>query len=132
MADHDDGENNENQPRSSGDDDSDSDVNEAGTSTPRGTTLPRAEASGVIRLGDEQAECYVLNDERRVLSTSQVQAFFGASKNRHLGRMIARIPGVSRDLALRPSIAFRLPNGGVANGYEGSTVMAICFAYQAA
>ncbi len=93
--------------------------------------LPKALASSKIKLGDQDVECHVLSDERRVLSTSQVQAFLGAAMDRKFARQLSRIPRLSKTLAVRPTIKFVLKGGGVAHGYEGRFVMKVCLAYQA-
>jgi hypothetical protein len=95
-------------------------------------SLPRAIATGVLKFPGVDVQCHVLSDDRRILDTTQTQTLLGAAKDRHFARMIGRILSRYAGLALRPSIAFTLPAGGVAHGYEAAFVMDVCFAYQAA
>lgn len=95
-------------------------------------TMPKAIASGKLRIGEKIVECHVLDDGRRVLDTSQAMALFGASKNRMFRRLLGRIPNISKDLTLHPSIAFHRKEGGTANAYEGTFIMDVCLAYQTA
>jgi hypothetical protein len=94
--------------------------------------MPKSIASGHISLGGEPVECHVLDDERRVLSTSQIQEFFGAAMDRKFVRSLARIVSRSDALEVRPRIRFRLKDHGFAYGYEGTFILDICLAYQAA
>jgi hypothetical protein len=94
--------------------------------------LPRAIATGTIQMGGRDVPVAVLSDGTRNIDTSGAQEFFGAAKDRHFRRMVARIPGISEDLTLRPSVAFSLPDGGVAFGYEAKFITRVCVAYQIA
>lgn len=88
----------------------------------------KAIATGVIRFGDVEVECYVLEDGRRLIASSAAQRAIGASKNRMFRQMAARIINDSGALSLHP-IAFVLPGGGKANGYEAEQFLDVCAAY---
>lgn len=94
----------------------------------------RSIANGDLTIAGQSVECHVLSDGRRVLDTSQAQAFLGlGAKDRHFWRSLARIPGLSAEIQAGPRIAFVLPDGrSVAYGYEASFIMDVCLAYQAA
>lgn len=97
---------------------------------------PRSVAPGVLNLGGQDIECHVLDDQRRVLGTTQVQYILGASKNRHLERSIDRISAKDNDIQARPSlepIEFVRPDGrSIVFGYDATAVLDLCLAYQRA
>lgn len=97
-----------------------------------------------LRIGDAEIECYVLDDDTRVITQ--------ASMLRSIGRS-ARVPGaegadeslppILRAKSIRPfipddvieqaqPISFRLPNGVRANGYRADLLPTICEIYLAA
>ncbi len=91
--------------------------------------LIRSTHTGKINLGGaEPVNCYVLEDGQRVLVASQIQGVLGASKNRHLGRVLERLPSESKALDVRP-VTFVSP-GGNAKGYTSSDVVSILRAFQ--
>lgn len=94
--------------------------------------LLRSVAVGKLDISGREIECHVLSNGMRVLDTTQAQAFFGAAKDRMFRRMVAKIHGLSKELALQPRIAFTLPGGGIAYGYEAKFISRICVAYQMA
>lgn len=88
----------------------------------------RSTHTGTINLGGgEPVSCYVLEDGQRVLVASQIQGVLGAGKDRHLGRILSRLPSDSEALDVRP-VSFVSP-GGPAKGYTASDVMAILKAF---
>lgn len=95
-------------------------------------TMPKAIADGEIQLGDAAIACYVLDNEQRVLATSQVQGLIGAAEDRTLSRGLARIPGVSEDLRLLPIEFSPLRKGPSSAGYDADAVVKILRAYQRA
>lgn len=90
----------------------------------------KAIATGVLRFGDVEVECYVLEDGRRLLSGRGGQRALGlGAKEGHFGRRIERILGDSAKLAVGPS-SFVLPQGGAtAYGYEAEQFLDVCAAY---
>jgi hypothetical protein len=91
--------------------------------------LPKAMCGGEqpLRLGMLEVPCYVLDDERRVITMRGMQAALGMSTSGGaprmaiLARSIALTPSQGNDLAVRleSPIEFVMPQGGVAHGYEG-------------
>lgn len=95
----------------------------------RDTLMPRAIADGVISFGPLELECYVLDDERRILTTSGIQEVIGAAKDRMLTRALSRLPKKYEHLSVQPSIEFVLPNGGIGTGREAMFLVELCKAY---
>jgi hypothetical protein len=74
--------------------------------------------------------CYVLDDERCVLSERGVVAeLSGGADTGNLGRYLARISSKSNNLAVGPSFEFTLPGGGVAKAITDEDFMKIVSAY---
>jgi hypothetical protein len=105
--------------------------------------LPTATHEGVLKIGDRELPCYVLDDGRRVLSTRGVQRAMGSKKtgiNRpsheepgapQLPAFIAAqnvLPFVSEDLMarLKSPIVFRMKRSGIAFGYDAKLLPDIC------
>lgn len=86
---------------------------------------------GVVRLGEADVECSVLDNDERVLVTSQIQGLIGAGKDRMLRRFSTRIGKDSDKLSLQPRKFERLA-GGVAYGYTAEDVVALFRALQRA
>ncbi|MFI8593714.1 P63C domain-containing protein [Microbacterium sp. NPDC078428] len=97
-----------------------------------------------LRIGDTEIECYVLDDDTRVITQASMLTAIGRSK---------RVPGaegsdgslppILRAKSIRPfipdavidqaqPISFRLPNGVRANGYRADLLPTICEIYLAA
>lgn len=99
-------------------------------------SMPKAVCGGEqpLRLGNVEVPCYVLEDERRVVTLRGMQSALGlavgggATRMAALARLIADNPSQGNDLALRleSPIAFVLPKGGVGHGYEGLLLVNIC------
>ncbi|ALN73521.1 P63C domain-containing protein [Aureimonas sp. AU20] len=109
--------------------------------------LPRAvygSSDHPLRVGDIDLPCYVLDDERRVLSASGVQTGMaiaqGGSMKKGLSRLELFIGGkiissfVSNELRERVQnpILFRTPANGKAYGYEAEVLVELCEAVLAA
>ncbi len=90
----------------------------------------KAMASGVLKFGNVEVECYVLEDGRRVISQRGIIAGIGASaKNGDLERHVGRLPARFGDLSLVPSIEFTIPNGAIALGRDRNFFVDLCDAY---
>ena len=104
--------------------------------------MPRADHSGVLKIGDVEIPCYVLDDGRRVLAQTALIEGVGLSKGGSsrseggsAGDRLARfvggkrlLPYVSAYLAsgtISP-IVFRLPTGGTAHGYQAGVLTKLC------
>lgn len=90
----------------------------------------KAIATGVLRFGDVEVECYVLEDGRRMISGRGGQRALGLGANEgHFERRIGRIVKENGNLTMGPS-SFVLPHGGArANGYEAEQFLDVCAAY---
>ncbi|BCH32651.1 hypothetical protein MesoLjLc_45810 [Mesorhizobium sp. L-8-10] len=97
-----------------------------------------------LRIGDMEIPCYVLDDERRVLTISGMQSAMNMARG---GSMVAGMnrfelfvsrerikPYISNDLAerIRNPIIFVTPTGGRAYGYEAEILVELCEAVLAA
>lgn len=95
-----------------------------------------------LRIGDVEIECYVLEDDRRVLT----QASFLEALGRHRKANVRReggddpTPAILQGKSIAPYISdeirekatpikFRLPNGGRASGYSAELLPAVCEIY---
>lgn len=93
----------------------------------------KATHSGVLRIGEIELQCHVLEDRRRIISSSAVLGALALKKSgstalsRFLGGDALK-PFISQDLSerSRTSIRFVPANGGVAVGYEASILPKIC------
>lgn len=87
-----------------------------------------------LRIGDVEIPCYVLDDERRVITISGMQeglsmsASGGSPRLAAFAEQIADNPSMGKDLASRldSPIEFTLPKGGTAKGYEATLLADIC------
>lgn len=97
-----------------------------------------------LRIGDMELACYVLDDERRVLTMSGMQTAMSMAQG---GSMVAGMnrlelfttrerikPFVAKELAARIAnpIVFITPTGGRAYGYEAEVLVELCEAVLAA
>lgn len=95
-------------------------------------------------IGDSEIECYVLDDGTRVITQASILQAIGRSR-RAAGTESPddNLPPILQGKAIRPyipdaviadarPIAFRLPNGGRANGYRADLLPTICEIYLAA
>lgn len=97
-----------------------------------------------LRIGDMSIPCYVLEDERRVLTVSGISDGMGLARG---GSMVAGLnrlelfasrdrikPYVSSDLTRRIAdpIVFVTPSGGKAYGYDAEVLVELCEAVLAA
>lgn len=100
--------------------------------------LPRALHSGVLRIGELELQCFVLENGRRVISQTGMANALGMSKggtrkiagdrvaNFLAGNAInAFVPEELRSIP-NQSIRFRTPQGPVGNGYEATILSDIC------
>ncbi|MFZ1528246.1 MAG: P63C domain-containing protein [Ferruginibacter sp.] len=90
-----------------------------------------------LKVGEIELQCYVLNDEKRVLVQRGLQSGLGMSTGGGTGgaqRIIQFIdtksinPFISNDLRLRINnpIKFTVPSGALAYGYEATILIDIC------
>src|SRR6476661_5575486 len=93
-----------------------------------------------LRIGDNEIQCYVLEDNRRVLHltgmiTSLGMAPGSASRSQSSGNRLEKFvngvalqPFVSDDLrtVVANPIKFTLPTGKIAHGYEATILVDIC------
>ena len=103
-------------------------------------TLPRALFGSEDRrivIGSIAIQCYVLDDETRVLSLRSLQSGIGMSEGggkggaRKIPTLMARLRDKGfdvKDLDVRANspINFILPNGGIADGYDAHLLPDIC------
>lgn len=105
------------------------------------TTLPRAAFGSddrPLKIGDVELPCYVLSDERRVLTAASVQEGLGIAQGGSMQKGLSRLelftsgklisPFVSKELADRVAnpILFRTPANGKAYGYEAVVLAELC------
>lgn len=87
-----------------------------------------------LRIGDVEIPCYVLDDERRVITASGMQSALTMSASGGSPRLVAFAlsiadnPSMGKDLSsrLESPIEFVLPKGGTANGYEATLLADLC------
>ena len=99
-------------------------------------SLPKATHKGVLKIGDMELECYVLEDGRRILHQRGVLKALGMSRggSSHGGDRLAKFVGGKilksfhkKDLAVGTQpFLFRTPRGPVANGFEATILPDIC------
>ncbi|MBY5501245.1 hypothetical protein HFO82_21860 [Rhizobium leguminosarum] len=112
-----------------------------------GKTLPRAifgSTDNPLTIGDIELPCYVLDDERRVLTASGVQFGMAMAQGGSMKKGLSRLelfvsgkilsPFISNDLRERVQnpILFRTPANGKAYGYEAEVLVELCEAVLAA
>lgn len=74
---------------------------------------PTAVASGVLNIGTMEVECYVLSDERRVISQRAIiRALSGGHGNGNLGQYLGRLPAKYAALSVGTEIEIVPPRGG--------------------
>ncbi len=88
---------------------------------------------------DGALDCYVLDDDRRVVSQAGVVRLLTekpgesvAVERGNLGRYLGRLPSRYAALATRPTVEFSPPGGGVAKGVDATTIVDILRAYDEA
>ncbi|CAO4183164.1 hypothetical protein [Methylorubrum extorquens] len=91
-----------------------------------------------VRIGDMEMPCFVLGDERRILSATGMQASLGIAAGGSMKAGMSRLelfasgklisPFISSGLAdrVRNPTHFRTPNGNLAYGYEAETLVMLC------
>lgn len=90
-----------------------------------------------IVIGNIAIQCYVLDDETRVLSLRSLQSGIGMSEGggkggaRKIPTLMARLKNKgfdvkNLDVRANSPISFILPNGGIADGYEAQLLPDIC------
>lgn len=112
-----------------------------------GATLPRAlwgAHDQPLKIGNIELPCYVLDDERRVLTASGVQGGMAIAQGGSMKKGLSRLelfvsgkiisPFISNDLRDRVEnpILFRTPANGKAYGYEAEILVELCEAVLAA
>lgn len=97
-----------------------------------GNTKPRATHAGTLFGG--LLDCYVLEDERRVVSQRGVVRTLtdGGREGGNLGAYLARLPNSSALLAAGAEVEFTLPGGGTAKGREATWLVDLLRAYDEA
>jgi hypothetical protein len=110
-------------------------------------TLPRAiygAQNQPLKIGDIHLPCYVLDDERRVLTASGLQTGMAIAQGGSMKKGLSRVelfvsgkiisPFISDDLRDRVQnpILFRTPANGKAYGYEAEVLVELCEAVLAA
>lgn len=108
---------------------------------PERAKLPKAEFgddSRPLKIGDMEMPCYVLEDERRVLSAGGFQNAMGIAQGGSMKAGMSRLelfasgklisPFINSDLAdrVRNPIHFITPSGKMAYGYEADTLVLLC------
>lgn len=98
--------------------------------------MPRAICGGdePLHLLTAEIPCFVLDDERRVITLRGMQTALGmgmgggATRMAGLARLVADNPVEASDLSVRleSPIEFVMPKGGTAHGYEGLLLVNIC------
>ncbi|MDM8346244.1 P63C domain-containing protein [Pseudochrobactrum sp. sp1633] len=106
-----------------------------------GVTLPRAiygSGDQPLRIGDIELPCYVLEDERRVLTSSSVQLAMAIAQGGSMVKGVSRLelfisgkiisPFISNELRERVQnpILFRTTANGKAYGYEAEVLAELC------
>lgn len=112
-----------------------------------GATLPRAlwgAQDQPLKIGDIELPCYVLDDERRVLTASGMQGGLAMAQGGSMKKGLSRLelfvsgkiisPFISSELRDRVEnpILFRTPANGKAYGYEAEILAEVCEAVLAA
>lgn len=97
-----------------------------------------------LRIGETEIECYVLDDDTRVITqASMLQALGRHRRAAGADEVDAQLPPILQGKAIRPFISpdvveraqpvsFRLPNGVRANGYRAELLPIFCEVYLAA
>lgn len=106
-----------------------------------GETLPRAvwgSQEQPLKIGSIELPCYVLDDERRVLSASGMQMGMAIAQGGSMKKGLSRLelfiggkiisPFISNDLSerVRNPILFRTPANGKAYGYDAELLVELC------
>jgi hypothetical protein len=94
-----------------------------------------------LRIGEIEIECYVLDDGRRVLTQATFLEALGRHRKANVRREGAdQLPAILQGKAIHPyisdevrqksrPIAFRLPSGARASGYDAEMLPAVCEIY---
>ena len=97
-----------------------------------------------LRIGDVEIECYVLADDRRVLTQSTFLQALGRHRRPNVRReRNAELPSILQAKSIEPfitpairakglPITFKLPNGGRASGYDAELLPEVCEVYLSA
>lgn len=93
----------------------------------------RPKATHAGKLFDGLLDCYVLDDERRVVSQrGMASALSGGHGSTNLAQYLGRIPGGSAALAACTVVEFTMPGGGVGRGIEAFAIPDILQLYMGA
>lgn len=93
----------------------------------------RPKALHVGTLFDGLLDCYVLDDERRVVSQRGViRALTGGAEAGNIDRYLRRLPSRFADLATGPEIEISRPGGGVAKARDAAWLVDLLRAYDEA
>lgn len=97
-----------------------------------------------LRIGDAEIECYVLDDDTRVITQASVLQALGRHRRvAGTDEVDSQLPPILQGKAIRPFIpddvieraqpvSFRMPSGGRANGYRAEMLPVFCEIYLAA
>lgn len=97
-----------------------------------------------LRIGDAEIECYVLDDETRVITQASFLEALGRHRRASTPRDVdQRLPPILQGKAIQPFISdevakaarpvtFKLPSGARANGYRADLLAQVCEVYMAA
>ena len=101
--------------------------------------IPNATHSGVLKIGDAEIPCYVLENRERVLSTRGIMKSLGRAwrGRKYTGTQLPVFleaknlnPFINKDLdpVLAP-IRFKTPRGAVSEGFDAEILPAVCDIY---
>lgn len=108
---------------------------------PNRALLPKAEFGSddrPVRIGEMELPCFVLEDERRILSAGSMQKALGIAQGGSMRAGMSRMelfaagkiikPFIDNELAdrVRNPVHFRTPSGNQAYGYEADTLVMLC------
>lgn len=87
-----------------------------------------------LRIGNLEIPCYVLDNQKRVITLSGMQSALsmsasgGSPRLASFAQSIADNPSMAKDLSsrLESPIEFVLPKGGTANGYDATLLADLC------
>ena len=99
-------------------------------------SIPKATHKGILKIGEIELECYVLEDGRRILHQRGVLKALGMSRggSSHGGDRLGKFLGGKKlkpfdksnlSAGTRP-LLFRVPTGAVANGFLATILPEIC------
>ena len=107
-----------------------------------GANLPVAEVTGVLRIGDLEIPCAVLEDGTRVLTQAEMLQALGRHRKANVRKIEGEenVPPLLQGERLKPFISnellekskpirFRTPSGVIASGYRAEILPEVCNVY---